>query len=128
MIKIGDNVQITKGVRFFTHGGGHAIRSRYPDFDVFGKIEVKDWAYIGSNALIMPGVTIGEGSIIAAGSVITKSVPSKTVVGGNPAKVLCSVDEYIDKNMKYNLSTYGMSASKKKQILQSLPEERFIKK
>ncbi len=128
LITVGNHVQITKGVRFFTHGGGHAIRSQFPDFDVFGKIVVKDWAYIGSNSLIMPGVTLGEGSIVAAGSVITKSVPDKTVVGGNPAKVICSVNEYIEKNLKYNLHTYGKSSSQKKEILLSLPEERFLRK
>ena len=46
-----------------------------PDFDVFGKVVIKDWAYIGAHAQIMPGVTIGEGAMVAAGSVVTKSVP-----------------------------------------------------
>ena len=128
LIKIGDNVQVTKGVRFFTHGGGHAIRHQYPDFDVFGKIYVEDRAYIGSNSLIMPGVTIGEGAIVAAGSVVTKSVPKYTVVGGNPARVLCTVEEYVRKNMEYNLHTYGMGGGEKKKILLSLTEDRFLKK
>lgn len=75
LITIGDNVGIPEGVFFHTHGGARAARRIYPDFDVFGKIVIKDWAYIGSGSHIMPGVTIGENSIIAASSMVTKSVP-----------------------------------------------------
>ncbi len=52
------------------------------------KIVVKDKAWIGFNSIIMKGVTIGEGSVVAAGSVVTKDVPDWTVVGGNPAKII----------------------------------------
>ena len=76
----------------------------------------------------MPGVTIGEGSIVAAGSIVTKSVPPHTVVGGNPARVICSVEEYIDKNLRYNLHSKGLNAEEKKKILLSLSDDKFIKK
>lgn len=76
----------------------------------------------------MPGVTIGEGSLVAAGSVVTKSVPPYTVVGGNPAKVLCSIDEYLAKNMSYNLNSKSMPHNLKKALLLSLPPEKFIRK
>ncbi|MDX1903169.1 MAG: acyltransferase [Thermonemataceae bacterium] len=58
-----------------------------------GKITVKDKAWIGFNCIIMKGVTIGEGAIIAAGSVVTKDVPDWTIVGGNPAKVIKHIPE-----------------------------------
>ena len=45
-------------------------------------------AWIGANVTIMPGVTVGENAVIAGGAVVTKDVPSNTVVGGNPAKVI----------------------------------------
>lgn len=77
LVTIGNHVQITPFVSFFTHGGGNCIRRTHPDFDCFGKITVGDWSYIGSNSLIMPGVTIGEGTLVAAGSVVTKSTPPK---------------------------------------------------
>jgi len=51
-------------------------------------VTISDYVWIGFNSIILPGVTIGEGSIVAAGSVVTKNVPSYCVVGGNPAKVL----------------------------------------
>ena len=99
-----------------------------PDFDCFGKVVIEDWAYIGSQSVIMPGVTVGEGAIVAAGSVVTKSVPPYTVVGGNPAKFICSIDEYYKKNIQFNVSTKKMSAQDKKKILLSLPDEKFIRK
>ncbi len=125
LIKIGSNVQITSDVRFFTHGGAHVARGRYPKFDIFGKICVEDNVYIGSCSLIMPGVTIGKGALVAAGSVVTRSVPPFMVVGGNPAKIICSVDEYIEKNRKYDFGTFG---AEKREILLGAPDDKFISK
>ncbi len=128
LISIGSNVQITSDVRFQTHGGGNVVREQIPDFDSFGKIVVKDWAYIGAGSQIMPGVTIGTHSLVAAGSIVTKSVPDYTVVGGNPAKIICSIEEYIQKNAPLNLRCKGLTAKEKKKFLLSLPNEKFIQK
>lgn len=128
LITIGNHVQVTEDVWFHTHGGGNTIRFEVPDYDSFGKITIQDWAYIGSGSHILPGVTIGEGALVAAGSIVTKSVPPRTVVGGNPARVICTVEEYKKKNLKYNTKTYGMSAEEKKKVLFSLPEDMFIRK
>lgn len=128
LITVGNNCQITMGVRIFTHGGGQAIRHQIPDFDAFGKVVIEDYVYIGNNALIMPGVTIGEHSIVAAGSIVTKSVPPNTVVAGNPAKIVCSVNDYIERNIDYNIRTKDLDRDMKKKVLQSIPEEKFIVK
>lgn len=128
LITIGNNCQITQDVYFHTHGGAHVVRNREPEFDVFGKIVVKDWAYIGSGSHIMPGVTIGEGSLIAAGSIVTKSVPDKEVWGGNPARRICTVDEYFSRNKKFNLNSKHFSLPNKKKFLMSLSDDRFILK
>ncbi len=128
LISIGNHVQITHGVSLHTHGGGHCIREKYPDFDVFGKIVIKDWAYVGAFSQIMPGVTIGEGALIAAGSIVTKSVAPHSVVGGNPAKYICSTDDFYHKNEKYNLATKGMSYEEKKDYLLSIDDSLFINK
>lgn len=128
LITIGNNCQITDDVHFHTHGGAHVARRQYPQFDVFGKIEVKDWAYVGSQSHIMPGVTIGEGSLIAAGSIVTKSVPYGEVWGEVPARRICSVSDYIERNKPYNLASKHMSFEEKRKFLMSLPDSRFIKK
>lgn len=128
LIYIGNNVQLTHNVHIHTHGGGNAVRHMYPKFDVFGKVIIEDWAYIGCCSQIMPGVTIGKGALVAAGSVVTKSVPPGVVVGGNPAKILCTIEEYIHKNKSYDLSSKGLSAEDKKSLLLSLTDDKFIKK
>jgi maltose O-acetyltransferase len=55
-------------------------------------VKIEDDVWIGGNATIVPGVTIGEEAVVAAGSVVTKDVPPKTLVGGNPAKVIKEIE------------------------------------
>ena len=86
------------GVKIYT--AGHNINS--PKFEPNGKpVIIEDNAFIFSNAMIMPGVTIGNGAIVLAGSVVTKSVPPRKIVGGNPARVLRDRTADIDYNQSY---------------------------
>ena len=127
LITIGSHCQLTD-CRIFTHGGGNSIRSKYPKFDCFGKVVIGDWVYIGSDALIMPGVTIGNNVLVAAGSVVTKSVPDGMVVAGNPAKTICTVEEYYERNKQWDIGTKGLQPKEKQKIPRTLPEEKFIRK
>lgn len=127
-IKIGNNCQLTHGCKLFTHGGANVVRNKYPDFDVFGKIIIGNWVYIGTNSIIMLGVTIGSNVLIAAGSVVTKSIPSNSVVEGNPARIICTVDEYYNRNKQYNIHTKGLSFKAKKEKLMAIDEIFYIKK
>lgn len=128
LIRIGSNCQITADVKIFTHGGSKVARTIYPKFDCFGKVEIGDNVYIGNNSLIMPGVSIGNDVLVAAGSVVCQSVPSGVVVGGNPAHIICTVEEYIERNKNYNFDTKGLSRRQKKKILQAADDSMFIKK
>lgn len=128
LIKIGNHCDLTEGSKIYTHGGARAAREKYPNFDLFGKVILGDRVYVGSGARIMPGVTIGDNVLIAAGSVVTKSIPSNVVVAGNPAKYVCSLDEYIEKNLQYNTETISLSIKAKKDFLLNMPEDKFIKK
>lgn len=101
LISIGDNCRITDGVKFITHDGGvNVIRVLNDDnlLDIFGPISIGNNVFIGNNAIILPNVTIGDNVIIAAGAVVTRDVPSDSVVGGVPAKVLKTIDKYWEKN------------------------------
>lgn len=128
MIEIGNNVQITKGVKIFTHGGGWVIRKEFPNLDSFGKVIIKSNVYIGNNTLIMPGVTIGNNVIVGAGSVVTKSVSDNAVVAGNPAKIISDLETTKQRILPYNVGTKKMNPEQKKKSLLSLSEDRFIKK
>ena len=127
LIQIGSHCQLTN-CRIHTHGGGQFIRYIDPTFDAFGKVEIGDYVYIGSGSHIMPGVAIGNHVLVASGSVVTKSIPSGVVVGGNPARYICTIEEYYEQNKLYNISTKGLSSSDKKKKLMQSPEEKFIKK
>jgi len=86
---IGDYVMFASNVSIV--GGDHDFKVvgtpiRNTGRDEEKKVEVKKDAWLGHGAIILHGVTIGEGAIVAAGSVVTKDVPSYTIVGGNPAK------------------------------------------
>ena len=84
-IRIGSNVSIAHDCRIYT--AGHDIDS--PDFAVTTRdVVIGDRAVLFAAAMIMPGVTIGEGAVVFPGSVVTKDVAPYTVVGGNPAKPL----------------------------------------
>ncbi|MCI9136024.1 MAG: acyltransferase [Lachnospiraceae bacterium] len=98
MITLGDNVHITSGVRFITHDGGTLIlRKEVPDLEITKPIKVGNDVYFGVNSIIMPGVTIGNRCIVAAGAIVTKDVPDNSVVAGVPARVVKSTDDYLEK-------------------------------
>ena len=95
LIRLGNHVTVTEGVRFITHDGGVWIfRHTHPDIDVFGKIVVGNNVFIGAGAIIMPGVTIGDHSVIGAGAVVTHDIPSGYVAVGVPAKPVKTIEEY----------------------------------
>ena len=87
-ITIGNNVMLGPRVNLFT--AGHPIDAdvRISDLEFGLPIVIEDKVWIGGNATILPGVTVGENSIVAAGAVVTKDVPEFGVVGGVPAKLI----------------------------------------
>lgn len=101
LIEIGENVKITSNVNFITHDGAvHTIRNKYEEFDadLFGRIKVGNNVFIGYNVLILPGVSIGDNTVIGAGSIVTNNVENDSVYAGAPARYICTIDEYYEKN------------------------------
>lgn len=64
---------------------------------------IEDNCFIGYGAIILTGVTVGKGAVVGAGSIVTSDVPANMVVAGNPAKVICSVDNLVKKRQELRL-------------------------
>ncbi|WP_426479342.1 DapH/DapD/GlmU-related protein [Chryseobacterium sp. CBSDS_008] len=88
-ITIEDNVLIGPKVSLLSEG--HPLQPAERDSLVPGKIHIKKNAWIGANSTILPGVTIGENAVVAAGAVVSKDVAANTVVGGIPAKLIRNI-------------------------------------
>lgn len=115
LISIGNHVTITEGVRFITHDGGvWVLREKYPNLDLIGSVVIEDNVFIGMNALILPDVRIGHDSVVAAGAVVTKSVPPGSVVGGIPAKPIRSVADYEQMALQEGVHARQLPAGPKK--------------
>ena len=89
-VEIGNDVLLAQNIVLSgqNHGYEDINTSIREQKSITKKITIKDRAWIGANAVVVAGVTIGKHSIVAAGAVVTKDVPDYTIVGGNPAKIL----------------------------------------
>lgn len=92
LISLGDNSSISKGVRLIAHD---ASTFKFLGITRVGRIEIKDNCFIGENAIILPGVTIGPNVLIAAGSLVNKDIPPNSCVAGVPARVYGKFDEFL---------------------------------
>jgi acetyltransferase-like isoleucine patch superfamily enzyme len=83
LIRIMNNVSIAPDVAIMSMT--HLVNS--PTFEVISKtVQIEDYVWIGTRVLIMPGINIGKGAVVGAGSIVTKNVEPYTIVAGNPAK------------------------------------------
>ena len=89
-LTIGENVSISPEVMIL--GLSHDYND--PGFSSLdaGRVTIEDYVWIGTRAMILPGVTVGRGAVVAAGSTVTKDVAPMTVVAGVPAKPVCIRD------------------------------------
>ncbi len=97
LIRIGDHVCVSNDVTFVNHNLTWPFQDKYESLTGFGAIEIRDNCQIGVRATILPGVVIGPNSLVGACSVVTKDVLPNTVVAGNPARPICTLDEYEQK-------------------------------
>lgn len=101
LLEIGDNVTMAPRVHILCHD---ASTKTHLGYTKIGRVTIEDNVFIGASAVVLPCVRIGKNSIIGANSVITKDVPEGVVVAGNPAKIICTTEEYLEKQRK-NMET-----------------------
>ena len=111
-MEIGDRVTITSGVRMLTHDGATwLVRDEKGRRYHYARVKIGNDVFIGIDSIIMPGVQIGDNVIVAAGSVVTKSIPSNSIVAGNPAKIIGTVGSYKNKVLHTYFSDTDMDYS-----------------
>lgn len=114
-IRIGNQVLIASNVQIYTSAHPTAPQERFiRDWREKGTtffrtyalpVEVKDHVWIGGGSIILPGVTIGENSVIGAGSVVNRSIPANCIAVGNPCKVIRYLTEHDIEEENYEIST-----------------------
>jgi acetyltransferase-like isoleucine patch superfamily enzyme len=126
LISIGKRVTISGGVAFITHDGGTWSFRNRPGFEQvikYGRITIHDGSFIGYGSILMPGIEIGPNSVIAAGAVVTRSVPPDSVAAGMPATVITSLAAYAERSRKvtpdYDRAAYR--TNKKAELLRLFP-------
>ena len=111
LLALGNDVLITAGVKFITHDSGAVVAKRMGfgpnEMDLFGRISLGNNVVIGMNSILLPGSGTGNNCVVGAGSVVTKKFGDNLVIAGNPAKVICTMENYFERNDF--LHTIGMS-------------------
>lgn len=122
LVTIGNNVTIAPRVHILAHD---ASTKRKFNYTKLGLTTIEDDVFVGAGAVVLPGVTIKKGSIVGAGSVVTNDVPENVVVAGNPAKVICTTEEYYAKinSQMCEQNTFDESYTTRKDISQQKKQE-----
>jgi len=92
-VKFGDNVFIGPNCGFYTAGHPINAKQRNEGLEYAKPITIGNNIWLGGNVAVMPGITIGDNTIIGAGSVVTKNIPGNVIAVGNPCKVLKEITE-----------------------------------
>lgn len=102
LVDIGNDVQITEGVKILTHGDDWSVlKVVYGKIlGSSGKVKIGNNVFIGMNTIILKGVSVGDNVIIGAGSLVNKNIPDNCVVAGNPAKIIMSLEDYYKKRQE----------------------------
>lgn len=118
LVEIGNNVTITNAT-VLAHD---ASTKRFLGYTKIAKVKIGNNVFIGFGSIILPGVTIGNNVIVGAGSIVRDDIPDNSVVMGNPAKTICTTEEYIIKHKERmeKSKVYG-------KMIENMSEEEKVK-
>lgn len=127
MLKIGEYCKITRGCTILTHDYSRSVlRRKYGEFvGEAAMTEIGNNVFIGVNTIILMGAKVGSNVIIGAGSVVSGSIPDNVVAAGNPAKVICSLEDFYKKRKERELRSAAIFLNSYKEKYGSYPKERF---
>ena len=94
LINIGNNVTLAPRVHILAHD---ASTKKALGYTRIGIVDIGNNVFIGASSTVLPGVTIGDNVVIGAGSVVSRDIPTNSVAVGNPAKVICSYDDFVER-------------------------------
>ena len=97
-VTIGDNVYISPGVGIYTAGHPLDVRRRNAGLEYAYPIKIGNNVWIGAQSIILPGITIGDNTVIAAGTVVNCDIPSGMLVAGNPCKFIREINQIEEEN------------------------------
>ncbi len=119
LIEIGDNVTIAPRVHILCHD---ASTKGFIGYTKIGRVTIGDNVFIGAESVVLPNVTIGNNVIIGANSTVTHDIPDNSVAVGSPARVICSIDEYLEKEKARmsNSPCYGEEYTLRKNVSMEL--------
>ena len=128
LITIGDDTTISFDCAFVTHDAATRVIRNLPGQNketvIYGPIKVGKNCFIGCRTVVLPNVTIGDNYIIGAGSIVNKSIPENSVAAGQPCKIICTLDEYIEKHKDDFMYIVSKPFNEKKKILLEKFKER----
>ncbi len=128
LITIGDNVTLAPNVHILAHDASTKYAAGKTRI---GIVNIGNNVFIGAGSIVLPGVTIEDNVVIGAGSVVSKNIKSNTVVAGNPAKEICSYDEFVNRksnemanspqfDLSYTMNNKELSKEQKQQMIDEL--------
>jgi len=128
LISIGDDCTICPNVRLIAHD---ASTKKHLGYTKIGMIDIGEKCFLGDSVIVLPGVKIGANSIIGAGAVVTHDIPEGSVAAGNPARVIMTTNEYLEKIASVSRSKRifdenyfigRLDARKRKEMIESIGE------
>lgn len=130
LISFKNNVVVASNVTFINHDIINQMLNNIPDQSWYkyqsGCIEIGNNVFIGSNVIILPNIKVGDNVIMSAGSIITKDIPNNSVVGGVPARVIMTFEEYLQKRKETdkNIIEFDGTKQNEEKLWENFYEQR----